>query len=322
MKRNSPDPGFTLIELLVVVAIIALLVSILLPALGRARELTRRAVCAANMKGWANVAHVWASDHDGIFPPIFRLHWYGGAWAHCLQYESAHGDDENDNPPANSGALGTGWRLFGVTLKTLTETYGMGEGAVFCPSSSLEPELDILAYNEWWNKPGNTFVGEIGYVYVAGLSKHIEDNIVLRGAGDMNEEALLETKRTAATNADRDLANAVMIADDASVAPPGYQFYSHESLMPTQNEIHQKHVVPVGPDGAKLYFNHYDGTSTKYAPDFMNICYGDSHVEGKSGDYFPDVIDPLDYDTWVYCPAGKSGGSGVGGNGAGPFIFW
>jgi prepilin-type N-terminal cleavage/methylation domain-containing protein/prepilin-type processing-associated H-X9-DG protein len=42
--------GFTLIEVLVVVAIIALLVAILLPSLKRARESSRTAICAANMK--------------------------------------------------------------------------------------------------------------------------------------------------------------------------------------------------------------------------------------------------------------------------------
>jgi len=56
--------GFTLIELLVVIAIIALLISILLPSLSRARELSKRLVCASSVKGIGTSAKIYANDNQ------------------------------------------------------------------------------------------------------------------------------------------------------------------------------------------------------------------------------------------------------------------
>jgi prepilin-type N-terminal cleavage/methylation domain-containing protein/prepilin-type processing-associated H-X9-DG protein len=64
----SKKKGFTLIELLVVVAIIALLISILLPSLARAREITKRAVCATNLRSLGQGMKVYANENFDMYP--------------------------------------------------------------------------------------------------------------------------------------------------------------------------------------------------------------------------------------------------------------
>jgi prepilin-type N-terminal cleavage/methylation domain-containing protein len=59
--------GFTLIELLVVISIIALLISILMPALNKARGQAKASVCMSNMKQWGLIFNYYATDNDGKF---------------------------------------------------------------------------------------------------------------------------------------------------------------------------------------------------------------------------------------------------------------
>jgi len=60
--------AFTLIELLVVVSIISLLLSILVPALGRARSSARAIKSLSNMRQWGLGATMWSMEHDDMLP--------------------------------------------------------------------------------------------------------------------------------------------------------------------------------------------------------------------------------------------------------------
>ena len=81
LRAFSADAGFTLIELLVVISIIAILASLLLPALVRAKEASRAAVCRNNLRQIGIAAHLYADDNNDTF---FCLQGgsvvYGGQW--------------------------------------------------------------------------------------------------------------------------------------------------------------------------------------------------------------------------------------------------
>jgi prepilin-type N-terminal cleavage/methylation domain-containing protein len=117
--------GFTLVELLVVIGIIALLISILLPSLNRARESAKRTQCLSNLRSMGQMINMYANQSKGRIPIGFS----GGATNKTFQnnYFLAR--------KSSQPSLGLPVRYVALGLLYPANLISEGEGKVFyCPS--------------------------------------------------------------------------------------------------------------------------------------------------------------------------------------------
>ena len=138
MKRT-----FTLIELLVVIAIIAILASMLLPALSKAREKARNISCVNQMKTYATSSLMYASDHNGYL-------------AHTTYDKAGNGSIQNSISKRAPGLL-LQHGYFGVQppagfdgywTADLTDAAKVVKGILKCPSDRevWKPATGIISY--------------------------------------------------------------------------------------------------------------------------------------------------------------------------------
>ena len=95
-RTGGQGRGFTLIELLVVIAVIAVLMAVLLPVLGRVRKQAKSVVCQSNLRQWGIAFSAYVGDHDGRMPG--GTGWrtrttYWPPWFFPLQTYTTHYED-------------------------------------------------------------------------------------------------------------------------------------------------------------------------------------------------------------------------------------
>lgn len=149
-----------------VVSIIAVLISMLLPALQNSREAARRVQCAANMKTWALAERLYATDNNDYVPPGFlpnpypaEPQWAWWSWfdfyslyvpVHTDTWKSIPGDRVNniDTPtaqtcPSDNGTLNdpSWWAAYRLSYRTNQEYSGWNRWWQF--SNCTQPSAKI-----------------------------------------------------------------------------------------------------------------------------------------------------------------------------------
>ena len=135
---RADKAGFTLVELLVVVAIIAILLGILLPALNLAMENARRTACASNLRAIAMTSIFIAEERNGVFIPSDKA-----------INRNRTGNNSLKNPPTGSGGAGHISWINGLAYDTFLNA-SIDPHKFNCPNR-------LGDYNNFRFYPGNHF---------------------------------------------------------------------------------------------------------------------------------------------------------------------
>lgn len=275
-RNRNGSHAFTLIELLVVISIIALLVGILLPALGAARRSAQDLKCSSNIRQLDIGLATYATDNGGLFPPN---------WNRIPSEARFWYDDERIGqylPDSNSGTDPT-----------------VGGGGFVCPRD--ENAIRSYAMSFWASSELNTaqFVQD-GYTYKADVRNASQVLLLadtFSGWGNDNDGWFTGATVGEPDNFASPSAGA-MFGGDPSRVVPGYS-------------VPQPRFGPVNTELS--YYRHGANGGDEAKPQgAVYIAYADGHVSKKTNsDLFDTTTGKTTNDTY-WLPPGNNKNDYIG----------
>lgn len=274
MRKSS---AFTLIELLVVISVIAVLLAILMPALGKARELAQGAACKGNLKNYTLAVAMYLDDHDRKFPEPQRCYFSqltaypveAGISEH-LHLRWCNGDIELKSNPQYGGMLarylGDARAFICPTFKTLAVRHS--DDQFFMASGA-----SIRNYEPWYNYTMNAYLGS--------ARSDVQETRVLK---DTDVKHPATTFSFTEESARVDTAYNMSGLNDTFMAP-GSDTMVKGWISQTGGDL--RRIVP-GPEGVGQFWDVIAGFHNAPTGDKLrgrgNCAFLDGHVEAFSRD--------------------------------------